>query len=142
MLGWFPLGRRRAYHRAQHLLQQGQWQPALTLVREQQNDGNRSPAWDEQFRALEAECHRQAAEAARAEQRYENALEHLLVMARLLGLTEAEVRGRLVEGMLADARRLFAAGPDADAVQPLLARIRFVHTLCRHASVPLALCPL
>src|SRR6516164_2228336 len=65
---WLLLGRgprrHRAFGRAQYLLQQGAWEPALAIVRELQERGPNSPAWQARLQRAEGECHRAAGQEA------------------------------------------------------------------------------
>ncbi len=53
------------------------------------------------------ECHQRAVDQ-RQDRAFESALEHSLQAAGLLGLDQGEQRGRVVEAILAEVRRLFA----------------------------------
>ena len=56
---------------------------------------------------------------------YEDALQHSLKAAALLGTPEADARAKVIDAMLAEMRRQFAGGPDAtDAVLSLAASWR------------------
>jgi tetratricopeptide (TPR) repeat protein len=133
--------RRRAFHRARHLLQDKQWQEALAVVHALQA-GRLSEVWRRKLCQLEAECHRAAGRDFLQQKEYEKALEHLVGAARVLAAPEGEARATVVEAMLAEARRLFATstGPDTAATQQTLARILRVQSPCPEASFWQALC--
>jgi tetratricopeptide (TPR) repeat protein len=145
---WLLLGpgprRNRAYKRFQLLLQQGQWQAALTLVQEMQNQGRNSLAWRGKWHNVEGQCYRAAAEEALREKQYEASLGHFLKAVPLLRLNPAEVRGQVVQAMLAEVRQRFAANSSADpsAIHPLIARILTISTPCPEASFWQGLCHL
>jgi Flp pilus assembly protein TadD len=143
---WLPFGpgarRRRAFRRAQRRFQQGAWQEALVLVREQQQNGRLPLAWAGRLRNLEGECLRLAGEQAIQEQRFEEGLEHWLGSARLLGLEEGEARSRVLEAMLDNVRRLFAgnAAADIEAAIQLAERVLALQTPCAEAAFWQGLC--
>jgi tetratricopeptide (TPR) repeat protein len=137
---WLIIGRgprrRRAYRRAQRLLQQGSWSEALALANEQQQSAAVSELWQGRLRNLTGECHHQAADVALKEKRYEESLQHYVTAAPLLGVNEGELRTRVVDGLLAEVRRLFSGtdGSSTDAVLQLLARARALQSPCPEAS--------
>jgi tetratricopeptide (TPR) repeat protein len=145
---WFLLGpgprRNRAYKRFLLLLQQGQWQPALSLVQEMQDQARNSPAWLSKWQHAEGLCFRAAAEEALRDKQYEASLGHFLKAAPRLRLNEAEVRGQIVEAMLAEVRQLFAANSSADPniIHQLLARIVTICAVSPEASFWQGLCHL
>jgi tetratricopeptide (TPR) repeat protein len=134
--------RSRAYHRAQRLLHQGTWEEALAVLRPLQQHGRLSPAWEGRLRSAEGECYHTAGDAALQDRRYEDSLQFYQSAAALLDLDPAALRGRVIEGMLAEARRLFATGSEKDlaAAQALLARALQLQTPCPEASFWQALC--
>jgi tetratricopeptide (TPR) repeat protein len=154
LLLWLAFGRgprrRRAFARAGRLLEAGNWAEALTITEGLRASGGLSAQWQARLRNLAGECHQRAAEEALKDKRYEDALQHLLTAAPLLKQDEAEQRSRVVEAMLAEARRLFAAGTrpaDTQAVLDLLGRTFGVSgpappdgTSCPEASFWQALC--
>lgn len=97
----------RAYQRARRLLDGGAWQEALALTA-YLRAGRLNPTWQGRLRNLAGECHQLAIDETLKEKAFEEALEHALDAADLLGLNAAEQRGRIVEASLADVRRLFA----------------------------------
>jgi tetratricopeptide (TPR) repeat protein len=141
---WQLLGRgprrRRAFHHARRLLQQGDWQAALTVIHELQAPGKLSSQWEGRLRHLEGECHHRAADVALEEQRYEDSLSHYRAAARLLGLNADELEGRVVGAMLAGARELFASGENRDSLPQLLERTLVLHSPCPEASFWQGLC--
>jgi tetratricopeptide (TPR) repeat protein len=139
---WLAFGpgprRARAYRRARRLLGRGAAAEALAVA-----DGARAgalrPTWQREFRALAGDCHQTLADAALKDQRYEEGLEHGRQAAALLGLDEAEQCNRVVERMLAEARRLFSRG-ETDAVIRLVQRTFGVRSPCDEGSFWLGLC--
>ncbi len=143
---WLLLGRgprrARAFRRAQRFLQKGAWGDALDVVRTLQSWGRHSATWEGRLRNAEGEAHHVGGDQALQQQRYEQSLEHYQTAAMLLNLDAAALRERVVETMLAEARRLFAAGGDNQAVPDLLARILLLHSPCPEASFWLGLAQL
>ncbi|HBI43215.1 MAG TPA: hypothetical protein DDY78_10220 [Planctomycetales bacterium] len=141
---WLLLGsgpvRSRAFSRAQRALDQGDWQGALTTAVSLQNT-RLPPIWQEKLRNLNGEARQAATDAALKDKQYEAALEHSLKAASVLGGPEADARARVVDAMLAEARRQFAGGADGtDAVLELTARIETLQTPCPEAVFWRALC--
>ncbi|MBL8793828.1 MAG: tetratricopeptide repeat protein [Planctomycetia bacterium] len=141
---WLALGkgprRRRCYRKAQRLLHQGDWAASLQAVEELRRLGRLSIAWDGRAKNLEGECRRQAGESALADKHYEKSLEELTASARLLQLSEADARERVLGAMLAEVRRLFAATTGSAEVRALLERIFKVQPGCAEASFWQGLC--
>jgi Flp pilus assembly protein TadD len=143
---WLIFGRgprrQRAFRRAGQLLQQGAWQPALAIVKDLQAHSTNSPRWQGRLQKAEGACFRAAGEAAIAAQHYEAGLEKFLQAARLLHLAENEVRTYVVETMLAEVRRLFAASAQAGtaAVRTLIERTLAVQPACAEAFFWQGLC--
>jgi tetratricopeptide (TPR) repeat protein len=144
---WLLLGRRprrqRAFRRAQSLLEEGGWGEALTIVTAIQAEPRLSPVWKERLGNLAGESHQQAADHLLKEKRFEDALQHSLDASARLGLDAKEQRTRIVEAMLAEARRLFAAGTeekDTAAVLQLLDRIFAIQSPCPEAAFWNGLC--
>ena len=81
------------------------------------------PAWQDKLRILAGESRQAATDAALKEKQYEEALEHSLQAAMLLGTPEADARASVIDAMLAevapavrgrprrDRRRATAPGP-------------------------------
>jgi tetratricopeptide (TPR) repeat protein len=117
--------RRRAYRRARRLVHAGNWREALAEVEMIRSLGRLSPAWQGRARNAEGEARRVAGEAALKAQHYEESLEHFVAGADLLGLNKSDARGRVIDAMLEEVRRLFATttGPDTAEMHQLLARI-------------------
>ncbi len=146
VLLWLILGRgprrRRAFRRAQRLLHQGQWQDALALVGAIRGAGRRSTAWQGRVDSLEGECHHAAGDAALKEQRFEDAVRHYADAGKYLSVSATELHAKVVDVMLAEALRLFAAGTShneaalalltrALTIQPASAVALFWQALCR-----------
>jgi tetratricopeptide (TPR) repeat protein len=149
LLVWLLLGRgprrRRAFRRAQRLLQEGSWLNALQLVEAIRQQGNLSTAWQDRLRELAGECHQEATNSALKDKRYEDALQHALTASSLLDLNEAELRTRVIDAMLAEVRRLFAAGigpAETTAVLQLVQQTLAMQTPCPEASFWQGLCQL
>jgi tetratricopeptide (TPR) repeat protein len=146
---WLAFGpgprRRRASRRAQRLLGRGKWSDALAVVREVQTCGRHSPAWAARLRELAGDCHQRGADEALQDRRFEDALRESLEAAELHQQDPAEARGRVVDRMLAEARKLFASGTgpaETDAVLQLLARTQAVQSPCPEALFWEGLCRL
>ena len=144
---WLLLGRgprrHRAFRQAQRLLDQGNWKDALDILTMLNAEGRLSPMWQDRLRAAAGKCHQLAADQLLKEKQFEEALRHALEAGARIGLDLAEQRGRVVETMLAEARRLFALGieeRDTQAVLNLLDRIFAVQTPCAEASFWQGLC--
>ena len=132
--------RSRAYHRARRALEQGDWKTALTTVESLQG-ARVPPPWQDKLRSLAGECRQVAADAALKAGQYEDALEHNLKAASLLGTPEADVRARVIDAMLAEVRRQFATGPDAtDGVLHLIGRVLALQNPCPEARFWQGLC--
>jgi tetratricopeptide (TPR) repeat protein len=144
---WLILGRgprrHRAFRQAQRLLDEGKWKDALDILTALNEESSLSLMWQDRIRALAGECHQLAADQLLKEKQFEEALRHSLEAGARLGLDLAEQRGRVVEAMLAEVRRLFARGMEAketQAVLELLDRIFAVQTPCAEASFWQGLC--
>jgi tetratricopeptide (TPR) repeat protein len=125
---WLVLGRAprrsRAYQRGQRFLHEGDWEEALAAAREIHRMGGLNRAWEGRLRNLQGESHHVAGDKALKAKDYEEALRHFVVAAEFLRLTEGEFRSRVVEAMLGEVLRQFAAGPsNNEATQALLARL-------------------
>ncbi len=125
---WLVLGRaprrQRAYKRGQRFLHEGDWEEALAAAREIHRLGRMSRAWEGRLRNLQGEAHHVAGDQALKAKHYEDALQHFVVAADFLNLTEAEFRTRVVEAMLTETLRQFAAGlSNNEATQALLVRL-------------------
>jgi tetratricopeptide (TPR) repeat protein len=144
---WLLLGRgprrHRAFRQAQRLLDQGSWNEALDILATLQDEARLSPVWQERIRAAVGECHQLATDQLLKEKHFEEALRHALEAGARLELDQDEQRGRIVEAMLAEARRLFGSGAETNetqAVLSLLERIFAVQTPCPEASFWQGLC--
>jgi tetratricopeptide (TPR) repeat protein len=125
---WLVLGRaprrQRAYKRGQRFLHDGDWEEALAAAREIHRLGRMPRAWEGRLRNLQGESHHVAGDQALKAKHYEDALQHFVVAADFLRLTEGEFRTRVVEAMLTETMRQFAAGPaNNEATQAILARL-------------------
>ncbi len=125
---WLVFGRaprrRRAYKRGQRFLHEGDWEEALTAAREILRLGRQPRVWEGRLRNLQGEAHHVAGDQALKAKDYEGALQHYVVAADFLDLTEGEFRARVIEAMLSEALRQFAAGPaNNEATQALLGRL-------------------
>jgi tetratricopeptide (TPR) repeat protein len=122
---WLVFGRgprrRRAFGRAQRLLRQGDWAEALRRVQAVQAGGRLSRTWQARLRALAGGAHHTAAEQLLQTRQYEESLAHAVEAAGLLQRNEKEERGRVVDRMLAELRRLFAAGEAPEQTEAVLA---------------------
>ena len=144
---WLLLGRaprrHRAFRDAQRLLEQGDWQQALDIVTALQAESRLSTVWQDRLRATAGESHQLAADQMLKEKHFEEALRHSLEAGARLGLDQSDQRTHIVEAMLAEARRLFAAGTESKetkAVLHLLERIFAVQSPCPEASFWQGLC--
>ncbi len=134
---WWLVGgeprRWRAYRRALNFLQRRGWAEALEAGRNLGRLGAPSPLWKERLRQVRGESERLAGDIALEEQRFEDALEYYQAAAPLLGLNLAQERGRVVAGMLAEARGLFANASDPQPLHDLLAKILHLQSDCNEA---------
>jgi tetratricopeptide (TPR) repeat protein len=144
---WLLLGRgprrHRAFRNAQRLLDLGDWQEALDIVTALQAESRLSPVWGDRLRSTAGEAHQRGAEQMLKEKNFEEALRHSLEAGARLGLDQGEQRTQIVEAMLAETRRLFAAGTEAKETQAtlqLIERIFAVQTVCPEASFWQGLC--
>jgi tetratricopeptide (TPR) repeat protein len=144
---WLLLGRgprrHRAFRQAQRLIEQGNWKEALDILTALNVEGRLSPVWQDRLRSAQGECHLLAADQLLKKKQFEDALRHSLEAGSRLGLDLAEQRGRVVEAMLAEARRMFAASIEAketQAVLEFLDRIFAMQTPCAEASFWQGLC--
>lgn len=141
---WLVFGkgprRRRCYQKAQKLLHQGHWQESLQAVEELRQLGTLSAAWEGRAKNIEGECRRQGGESALADKHYEKSLEELVASARLLQLSEADARERVLGAMLTEVRRLFATTSSGTEVRALLDRIFKLQAACAEASFWQGLC--
>jgi tetratricopeptide (TPR) repeat protein len=147
IVAWLLLGsgprRSRAYKAAQRQLQEGRWQEALAAFETLNAQANLPPDWQGKLRHAAGECHQFAADLSLQEKRYEQARIHAVTAAPLLGVSEADQQARVVEQMLAEVRRQFAAGPaavDTSAVLQLIDRVFPIQTPCPEASFWQGLC--
>jgi tetratricopeptide (TPR) repeat protein len=144
---WLWLGRgprrQRAFRRARQAFEQGKWREAIDVFSMLNAQGRLSAVWQERLRAAAGEAHQLGADRLLKEKQFEEALRHALEAGTHLGLDLGEQRNRVIEAMLAEARRLFAAGVESketQAVLTLLERILAVQTPCAEASFWRGLC--
>src|SRR5208282_4838975 len=147
LVGWLVLGRRpryrRVYARARRLLDDGDWEAALDLVRPLQDRRKLSAAWQGRLRSLHDECERAAGDAALREKRYEESLGHYQKVTALLSSDTGALRSRVLDSMLGEVRRLFATCPGKEGsryVQELVERILVIESPCPEASFWQGLC--
>lgn len=144
---WLLLGqgprRHRAFRYARFLLDRGEWKMASDQLAAIQEESGLPAVWQDRVRAAVGECHQQAAEQLLKEKKFEESLRHSLEAATRLGQNADEQRTRVVEVMLAETRRLFAAGTgvkETQAVLQLVERTFAMQTLCPEASFWQGLC--
>lgn len=135
---WLAFGRGprrwRAFKRIQKALHEGDWKNALDEIDRLGAEAGLSPTWQGRLRNARGEGLGLAADDALRERQFEKALEYSLEAAPLLGVSESEQRARVVESMLAEVRRVFAAGPDQnDGVLALCRRIFAVQPVSAEA---------
>ena len=112
--------RARAFRAAQKQLDDGDWETALASVEAIQPE-RQSPAWRKRLDNLAGEGHQLGLDEAIKERRFDAALAHAVAASERLGLDEEEYRGRVTESMLAEIRRLYAAGPEGrDALTAMI----------------------
>ena len=100
-----------------------------------------APAWKDKLRILIGESRQAATDASLKAKEYEDALQHSLKAAALLGTPELDARAKVIDSMLAEVRRQFAAGPDAtDGVLQLAGRVLALQSPCPEARFWQALC--
>src|SRR5262249_34198239 len=126
----------------QVLLRSGQWRQALDLIQDLQQQGQATPVWQGRLRNLEGECHRAAGNQALKDQRYEEALEHLLLSTQLLSLTTEETPHQVIQTMLAEVRTRFATttAADTEPIHQLIGRTVMIQSVCPEAFFWKALC--
>ncbi len=143
---WLAVGagprRRRAYTRAQELLEKGNWREAVEIIEPLRTAPGQTPEWQKRWQKASGEGQLLAVDQALKEKRYEEALRHAVVAAPLLSLAETDQRTRVVEAMLAEVRRLFAStdAEEVDRVYQMLDRVFAVQPVCPEASFWKALC--
>src|SRR5207253_8289471 len=79
--------RRRAFGRAQRLLQQGEWQAAVAAVEAIPSQGL-SSAWQQKLANTAGDAYQLGGDALLVAKSYEESLRHFLTAANLLGLDE------------------------------------------------------
>ena len=134
--------RRRAYARAQRLLEAGQWREASVVIEPHRAASGQPPDWERRWQKAAGEVQQLASDQAIKDRRYEEALRHALIAGSLLGVAEADQRARVIEPILAEVRRLFAAAApgEEDAVVQLIKRVYALQAVCPEASFWQGLC--
>jgi tetratricopeptide (TPR) repeat protein len=116
VLFWQAFGygprRGRAYRRAQNLLEEGKWQPALELTTLFLPRAG-SEAWRKRLRQLAGECHQQGLDSALKARDFDEALAHAREVVELTRTTDNEPYLRLIEAALANVRSAFSGASDA-----------------------------
>jgi len=135
--------RTRGYNRAAQLLNAGDWQQALSTVRDVLNQGSHPPEWERKLRTLEGKCLHAAGDASLAQGRFEEANQHYQQAAPLLGLDAGSLRDRVVESMLGHVRAHLSAGNDVRELlertlrlQPASAEVSFWKAICAAREGP------
>jgi tetratricopeptide (TPR) repeat protein len=130
-----PFRRRKVYARAQRLLHEHCWEEALQAIRTLRDTGRLSELWEGRLLNTEGECHRAAGDDAVRELAFERALEHYRASAERLGLDPAEARSRVIEPLLAEIRRRFAAWPKGTiaSTYDLISRALVIQPECQEA---------
>jgi tetratricopeptide (TPR) repeat protein len=133
--------RGRRLQRAQRLLEQGDWNRSLERIEQLEREGWLSAAWKKRLQSAEALCHQAAADEALNAKSFEIALERALLAARLTNGKELEARARIIDAMLVDLRRSFAASAD-DTTFKLIERILALQSPCLEALFWRGMCHL
>src|SRR4051812_22764174 len=102
----------RAYNKASKYLSADLWEEALRGAEAMLPEVRGNAAWENRVKQLAGEAHQRGAEHAIKDRDFEVALEHSLAAAELLELDPNDQRASVLEAMLAEVRRLFAAGPE------------------------------
>jgi tetratricopeptide (TPR) repeat protein len=141
--GWAALrlrGPEGALRSARRALRRNDLDAALvTLGRIRPQPGAPPKPWHPEQNLLETECLYAAAEASLRDRRFADALAYYKVVAGLVGMDQADASRRVVEAMLAEARRLSAVAPDGPALPALLGLILERQSPCPEATFWLAL---
>jgi tetratricopeptide (TPR) repeat protein len=147
LLLWLLLGpgprRSRALARARQALKQGAVKQALQQLEALQTEAGAPPVWQKKLRVEAGEFHQQAADESLRERRFEDAWRHALTAAHNLELDEAEQKARVVDAMLGEVRRLFAAGTgpgETETVLELIHRLFALQPACPEASFWQGMC--
>jgi tetratricopeptide (TPR) repeat protein len=134
--------RGRRLHRAQRLLEQGDWAQALAIIENLQTHGRLSAAWKKRLATAESECQKAAADEALAAKNFEAALGYSVQAARITGGNELQARGTVIAAMLEEVRRLFATASDNKPTYQLIERILKLQSPCLEAFFWRAMCQL
>src|SRR5262245_60251741 len=128
----------RALADARARLDRGDWAGALDAARRVTPGASPQP-WHDTRRLLEGECLVAASEAALRARQFPEALDYYKAAAGRLDLDDAEATRRVVEAILAEARRLSADDPLGPALPELLAHVRQLQSPCPEAAFWFAL---
>lgn len=148
LLFWLAFGsgprRKREMRRLRKITSDGKWQEALEGIRKLRTLGRPSASAKKDLDNMEAECLRTAAAEAMKGKQYEKGLEHLLRVIALAGGSEVEVRSKVQNAILDEARKQFALSGASSTrpVQELLARALQVQAPCREAIFWIGMCQL
>jgi tetratricopeptide (TPR) repeat protein len=141
--GWFALRLRGAdsgLRAARRALEAGDYQTALGIARRHRPAPTAAPKpWHEEQWQLETECLYAGGEAALRDSRFSEAIAFYQAVGLLVGLDETEAAHRVVEAMLAEARRLSAAEDTSVVLPQLLGLILERQSPCPEASFWLGL---
>jgi len=143
VVGWVVVRLRKgesALRQIRRAIERGDHRTALALLSRIRPPAS-APArpWHAEQRDLEAECLYAAADIALRDRQFAEALEHYKAVAALVGMDEADATHRVVEAMLAEARRLSAVASDGPALPVVLGLILDRQTPCPEASFWLGL---
>jgi tetratricopeptide (TPR) repeat protein len=148
LLFWLAFGsgprRKREMRRLRKITQDGKWKEALEGIRALRTLGRPSASTRKELDSMEADCLRKAASEAMKAKQYEASLEHLLRVIALVGGSEVEVRAKVQNAILDEARKQFAlsGASSTKPVQELLARALKVQAPCREAIFWIGMCQL
>lgn len=124
--------RRRALKLVRRHLQNQAWREAIAEIDRLQKRTRLSPAWQRRLRELHGRALLLAGQSCLEEKRFQESAEHFQEAARLLGSDASVLVGLVVDGMLAEARQLFANNKQAELF-PLLERIFHLAPACPEA---------
>lgn len=138
--GWWTMVRarsrpERALAAARRLLDRGDWSSALDAARrlEPRVDAGRA-SWHESRRLFEGDCLVAACDDALRQNQFDDAAARLREAAHLLGFTPEDATHRVVEAMLAEARRISVSSLGAENLPALLSRIEQSEPGCAEAA--------
>jgi tetratricopeptide (TPR) repeat protein len=141
LVGWQVFGpgprRQRMFRQGQRFLEQGAWGESLKLLGAMLANPRLSASWQQRLRHAAGDCYQLAVDHALKDKRFEEALDHALHAAELLGLSADDQRSRVVDAMLAEVRRLFSVGTaagDTQALFQVIERVFKIQMPCPEAS--------